>query len=144
MLFRSTLLVAHTSTGLRFGSDWLYDSKSRGKSPAELSTEIAQKVVRDLQTELEKGGVVDGYLQDQLVIFQALADGRSSIPETSEALSSEKRRVDRTDEPFGGGSTHTTTARWAASKLLPRAKWFDNGRISEGVGWRTSQTIPFN
>lgn len=139
-----TLLVAHTSTGLRFGSDWLYDCKSKGKTPAELSTEIAQKVVRDLQIVLEKGGVVDEYLQDQLVIFQALADGRSSIPETSDALSSEKMRVDRTDEPFGGGSTHTTTARWAASNLLPRAKWFDNGRISEGVGWRTSQTIPFN
>ena len=133
-----TLLVAHTSTGLRFGRDWLYDSKSRGRSPAELSSEIAQKVVRDLQMELEKGGLVDEYLQDQLVVFQALAEGGSSMPETSAALSSDRTRVDRTDEPFGSGSTHTTTARWVTSELLLRARWIDNGRICEGVGWGTT------
>jgi RNA 3'-terminal phosphate cyclase (ATP) len=139
-----TLLVAHSSTGLRFGRDWLYDGKSKGKTPEELSTEIAQKVVRDLQAELKKGGLVDEYLQDQLVVFQALAEGSSSMPESSAALSSDRTRVDRTDEPFGGGSTHTTTARWAASELLPRAKWIDNGRICEGVGWKTNSTALSN
>lgn len=135
-----TLLVAHTSTGLRFGRDWLYDGRSRGKTPEELSTEISQKVVADLHLELEKGGLVDEYLQDQLVVFQALAAGSSSMPETSASLYSDRTRVDRTDEPFGDGSTHTTTARWVASELLPRAKWIDKGRICEGVGWKIFST----
>jgi RNA 3'-terminal phosphate cyclase (ATP) len=139
-----TLLVAHTSTGLRFGRDWLYDGKSRGKTPEELGTEISLKVINDLKRELEKGGLVDEYLQDQLVVFQALAAGPSSLPETASALSSDSTRVDRTDEPFGDGSTHATTARWVASELLPRARWIDKGRICEGVGWRTSPTTMAN
>lgn len=135
-----TLLVAHTSTGLRFGRDWLYDRKAKDKTPEELSTEIAQKVVADLAAELTKGGLVDEYLQDQLVVFQTLAAGTSSMPGTSAALSSDRVRVDRTDGPFGDGSTHTTTARWVTSQILPHAKWVDNGRLCEGVGWRISPT----
>jgi RNA 3'-terminal phosphate cyclase (ATP) len=135
-----TLLVAHTSTGLRFGRDWLYDRKIKDRTAEELGSEIAQKVVHDLDTELKKGGLVDEYLQDQLVVFQALAAGSSSMPETSAALSSSKVRVDPTDGPFGDGSTHTTTARWVTSELLPHAKWIDNGRLCDGVGWKASPT----
>ncbi len=135
-----TLLVAHTSTGLRFGRDWLYDNKSKNKTPDKLSTEIAQKVVDELDVEIRKGGLVDEFLQDQLIVFQALAEGKSIIPGTLEAVSSERERVDRTDEPFGDGSTHTTTARWVASQLLPQVKWFDRGRICEGAGWKASGT----
>lgn len=131
-----SLLVAHTSTGLRFGRDWLYDKKTKNKDADQISTEIAQKVVDELDTDLRKGGLVDEYLQDQLVIFQALAMGTSTIPGTSEALVSDSYNTDKTDEPFGDGSTHTTTARWVASQLLPQAKWIDKGRICEGVGWR--------
>jgi RNA 3'-terminal phosphate cyclase (ATP) len=133
-----TLLVAHTSTGLRFGRDWLYDEKSKNKTPDKLSTEISRKVVDELDIEVRKGGVVDEFLQDQLIVFQALAEGRSIIPETLEAVSSERERVDQTDEPFGDGSTHTRTARWVASQLLPQVKWNDRGRICEGAGWKVS------
>ncbi|KAF7955879.1 hypothetical protein EAE96_004801 [Botrytis aclada] len=130
-----TLLVAHTSTGLRFGRDWLYDRKTKDRTPEDISAEIAKKVVEDLDSEFEKGGLVDEYLQDQLVIFQALADGRSTI--LGHELSSDlKSRPDRTDEPFGDGSRHTTTARWVASRMLPQLKWYDNGQTCEGVGWK--------
>ncbi|RDW66862.1 RNA 3'-terminal phosphate cyclase [Coleophoma crateriformis] len=130
-----TLLVAHTTTGLRFGRDWLYDKKTKGKSADDLSTEMAEKVVDDLDREIRKGGVIDEYLQDQLIVFQALAAGRSSIPSNSETLASDKERLDRTDEPFGDGSTHTTTARWATSQVLPKARWIDQGRICEGTAF---------
>lgn len=130
-----TLLVAHTSTGLRFGKDWLYDEKSKGKDTGELSTRIAQKVVDDLDVEIRKGGVVDEHLQDQLIVFQALVTGTSSIPASSETLSSNRERVDRTGTPFGHGSLHTTTARWVASQLLPATKWIDEGRVCTGAGW---------
>ncbi|KAF7935761.1 hypothetical protein BELL_0106g00060 [Botrytis elliptica] len=130
-----TLLVAHTSTGLRFGRDWLYDRKTKDRTPEDISAEIAGKVVEDLDSEFEKGGLVDEYLQDQLVIFQALADGRSTI--LGHELSSDPRsRPDRTDEPFGDGSRHTTTARWVASQMLPQLKWYNNGQTCEGVGWK--------
>ena len=135
-----TLLVAHTSTGLRFGRDWLYDKKTKDMSLDELSTDIAQNVVDKLDSEVRKGGLVDEYLQDQLVIFQALAEGSSIIPGSLETLTSEKGLADRTDEPFGDGSTHTTTARWVTSQILPRLKWIDNGRVCEGVAWKVSST----
>jgi len=61
-----TLLVAHTSTGLRFGRDWLYDLKSKYKTSDKLSQEISIKVVDELDTEVRKGGLVDEYLQDQV------------------------------------------------------------------------------
>lgn len=133
-----TLLVAHTSTGLRLGHDWLYDKKTKDKDADKIAAEISQKVVDGLDTEIRKGGTVDEYLQDQLIVFQALAEGSSSIPGSAEALASEKERVDRTDEPFGEGSTHTTTARWVTSQLLPGAKWIDKGRVCRGVGFSVS------
>lgn len=132
-----TLLVAHTSTGLRFGRDWLYNRKTKDKTPEEISTEIADRVVTDLDSELKNGGLVDEYLQDQLVIFQALADGRSTIL-GHELSSDSKSRPDRTDEPFGDGSKHTTTARWVASQMLPQVKWYDNGQTCEGIGWKAN------
>jgi RNA 3'-terminal phosphate cyclase (ATP) len=135
-----TLLVAHTSTGLRFGRDWLYDHKIKNKTADQLSKEIARKVVHDLDIEVRKGGLVDEFLQDQLIVFQALAKGKSFIPGTLEAISSERERIDRTDDPFGDGSTHTTTARWVASQLLPQVKWIDKGRICEGASWKASGT----
>jgi RNA 3'-terminal phosphate cyclase (ATP) len=135
-----TLLVAHTSTGLRFGRDWLYDEKSKNKSLDYLCTKIAQKVVDELDVEVRKGGLVDEYLQDQLIVFQALAEGRSVVPGSFEAISSNGEHVDRMDEPFGDGSTHTTTARWVASQLLPQVKWRDKGRVCEGAGWTASRT----
>ncbi|TGO17812.1 hypothetical protein BTUL_0014g00050 [Botrytis tulipae] len=93
---------------------------------------LTGKVVEDLDSEFKSGGLVDEYLRDQLVIFQALADGRSTI--LGHKLSSDpKSRPDRTDEPFGDGSNHTTTARWVASQMLPLLKWYDNGQTCEGV-----------
>ena len=132
-----SLLVAHTSTGLRFGRDWLYDRTTKNKTPDEIAVAVARKCVDDLDAEIRKGGVVDEYLQDQLVVFQALAQGQSSLPGSAAALGLGKNRIDRTDQPFGDGSLHTTTARWVTNHLLPGAKWIDEGRICEGVAWKT-------
>jgi RNA 3'-terminal phosphate cyclase (ATP) len=132
------LLVAHTSTGLRFGRDWLYNRKTKGKHHDKISTEVAQMVVDQLDIEIRKGGLVDEYLQDQLVIFQALAEGTSSIPGSSGNMALNKNRVDQTDEPFGDGSTHTTTARWVVSQLLTQTTWIDEGRVCKGAAWKAA------
>lgn len=47
-----TLLVAHTTSGLRFGRDWLYDGKSKDKTSDQLSTEISQRVADKLDAEI--------------------------------------------------------------------------------------------
>ncbi|KXJ94132.1 RNA 3'-terminal phosphate cyclase-domain-containing protein [Microdochium bolleyi] len=177
------LLVAHDTTGTStapgtassqhrrwgrdfsgYGREFLYDSKSRKKmSAAQLCTGISKTVCKDLCEELSKGGVVDEYLQDQLVVFQAIAEGRTSFPRDEDGSSEQaghgadithivaqdlssislsddalspsetpRMRKDKTDGPFGQGSTHTTTARWVASELIPRAVWFDKGSICDG------------
>jgi RNA 3'-terminal phosphate cyclase (ATP) len=138
-----TLLVAHTVNGFRFGRDWLYDKTVKGKSIDSLATEIAQKVVDELDAEVRKGGCVDEYLQDQLVIFQALAKGRSIISDSSDIPNVDLDDIfDRTDEPFGNGSLHTRSAKWVVSQLLPQVKWLDKGRVCEGVGFTCKSISP--
>ncbi|KAI1654865.1 EPT/RTPC-like protein [Daldinia decipiens] len=150
-----TLLVAHSHTGLRWGRDYLHDKSRKNKTPEGLSIEISRKVCHDLFEEIAIRRVVDEYLQDQLVVFQALADGRTSFPRGPKPADSQgsspdgishletslgdlkldkKMRKDKTHEPFGDGSMHTTTARWVASKLLPTVQWFNKGTIVDGAG----------
>ncbi|KAI5924463.1 RNA 3'-terminal phosphate cyclase domain-containing protein [Camillea tinctor] len=161
------LLVARTETGGRcWGRDYLYDRARKNKTPRQLAAEISRKVCEDLFEEVGRGGAVDEHLQDQLVVFQALAEGRTSFPRGDEPVAGaetqfkggsggsdddkgddglgsdmesldigEKRmRKDKTHEPFGEGSLHTTTARWVVSQLLPSVKWFNNGSICDGAG----------
>jgi RNA 3'-terminal phosphate cyclase (ATP) len=173
------LLVAHaeeegeeTTEGVpaaasrRWGRDYLYDRGGRrNKTPEVLSNEISRTVTRGLFEEVAvTRGAVDEFLQDQLVVFQALAEGMSSFPrggDVAEELQDQEHvvmagdkdvkgvatdigrlqigkdrrmRRDRTDEPFGRGSKHTTTARWVAAELLPQVKWYNKGSICEGAG----------
>ena len=160
------LLVAKSEAGLRWGRDILTSvpKKSRGKgvkAAASFSQDVSLKVCKELFDEVSTRGVVDEFLQDQLVIFQALAEGRSSFPRTvskegeqdkEDGLEaamdgldlgiSERLRKDKTHEPFGEGSTHTTTARWVVSELLPRVQWFNKGRICEGIGMYPEEKSP--
>ncbi|EON95913.1 putative rna 3 -terminal phosphate cyclase protein [Phaeoacremonium minimum UCRPA7] len=160
------LLVARSET-LRWGRDLLYAAQRKGKSKSMLSDSISRQVCKELYEELSTGGVVDEFLQDQLVVFQALADGktsfpRSEIPEGSPQTSSassivaevedamaelglterkERLRKDKTHQPFGEGSGHTTTARWVTAELLPTVKWFNKGTICEGVGMKFDKAL---
>lgn len=153
------LLVAKSET-LRWGRDVLYGGRRKGKSKTKLSQEVSQMVTRALQNEVLQGGVVDEFLQDQLVIFQALARGKTSFPrrmrqtrgnerssseaedEVEEELEklriSEELREDRVRGPLGDpemDSNHTRTARWVASEMLePKIKWYSKGRVCKGMG----------
>ncbi|KAK7985259.1 hypothetical protein PG988_002881 [Apiospora saccharicola] len=162
------LLVAHNTddasspSSRRWGRDYMYASKRKNKSPAFLSSEISRHVSKQLYREVAlRRGAVDEYLQDQLIIFQALAAGRTSFPRGDEDpdvdgeptgnavdldgvdaalrdldLAAEKRlkRDKKTAEPFGDGSMHTKTARWVTSEILPEVKWFNKGSFCEGSG----------
>ncbi|KAI1818601.1 RNA 3'-terminal phosphate cyclase [Poronia punctata] len=140
------LAVAHSQSGLRWGRDFLYDRSSKKKRPETLAQEIAKVVTKRLYDEFfVSAAAVDEYLQDQLVVFQSLAEGRSSywaeeadnsedeVSHQSKAVTTRMRK-DKAHEPFGFGSTHTTTARWVASELLPTLQWFNKGSICDGAG----------
>ena len=115
------LLVAETSNGYRLGRDWLYDHRIKEETMESHTKELVEKVVKDLRRELDHGGCVDEFLQDQLVVFQALAEGRSVIQ----------------DGHKGEGSLHTKTARWVVEQMLGLE--FERGSCN-GIGFQVGQT----
>lgn len=145
------LLVARSET-LRWGRDVLTSAPKKNKARAkeegeedDFEASVATKVCRELCEELRRGGAVDEYLQDQLVVFQALAEGRTSFPRSGDRAVEEelaglaigeRMRRDKALEPFGEGSRHTTTARWVTAELLGGVEWYNRGRVCQGVGMR--------
>lgn len=152
------LLVAKSGT-LRWGRDLLYNKKRKGKTIESISEDIASSVSRDLCTDIQKGGPVDEFLQDQLVIFQSLAQGRTSFLRHSRQTNTNQQNDENLEEigtvleslhiggdlskdkvrgPLGEpdvDSTHTMTARWVASEILePELKWYNKGKLCDGVG----------
>ncbi|RMD39838.1 hypothetical protein DV735_g5288, partial [Chaetothyriales sp. CBS 134920] len=99
------LLVAHSSHGWRIGRDFLgTGAKIRSAGQVErLVEESVSRAVAALDTELRHGGCVDEHLQDQLVIFQALARGSSVVD----------AGIGR-----GDGTLHTQTVRWVCKEML--------------------------
>lgn len=96
------LLVAETSNNYRIGRDWLFDQKARGLSVEQVCEKLVSKVMKDLKKELKHGGCVDEYMQDQLVIFQALAAGKAEV-----------------DCGIVREATlHTQTARWVTEQVV--------------------------
>lgn len=96
------LLVAETSNDYRLGRDWLFDEKARGSSTENVCKKLVSRVTNDLKKELKHGGCVDEYMQDQLVVFQALAVGKAEV----------QGGIDRE------ASLHTKTARWVAEQVV--------------------------
>lgn len=104
------LLVAETSNGYRLGRDWLYDRKLTTTGSSQTTTkvvdELVSRVINGLEEELAHGGCVDEYLQDQLVVFQALAEGSSSIDYGKKKNEKEL------------ASLHTKTVQWVVEEIL--------------------------
>jgi len=70
----SITVVAETTTGCRFGATG-YRDKRDWVSAVELGRLAAARLLQDL----DGGGCVDQFVQDQLVIFMCLAQGRSHL-----------------------------------------------------------------
>ncbi|KII88908.1 hypothetical protein PLICRDRAFT_40546 [Plicaturopsis crispa FD-325 SS-3] len=85
-------LWAETEGGCVIGGSAL--TSKRGQVPADVGIEAAEELLRNL----EHGGCVDEYMQDQMIIFLALAEGTSTV---------------RT----GPLTLHTRTAIWVAEQL---------------------------
>jgi RNA 3'-terminal phosphate cyclase (ATP) len=97
------LLVAHTTTDWRLGRDYLGTGKKLNsqKEIDGLVEGAVGQVVQELRREVDHGGCVDEYLQDQLVVFQALARGRSVVDAGGE-----------------NGTLHAKTVRWVCGEVL--------------------------
>lgn len=115
------LLVAETSNGYRLGRDWLFDEKAKGLTTEQLCEKLVSKVMKDLKKELKHGGCVDEYMQDQMVVFQALAAGTAEV----------ECGVDRE------ATLHTKTARWVAEQVVG-ADFDELGRC-QGLGYAVGE-----
>lgn len=105
---------------MKLGRDWLYDRGVRPGKLEQIVPTIVKKVSDDLLAEIEHGGCVDEYLRDQLVVFQALAEGRSTVY---------GGKKDTLVEP----SLHAKTAQWVAKEIL--GVEFDEEGECEGIGF---------
>lgn len=112
------LLVAETTSGYRFGRDWLFDRKC---DLAKVTDELVLRVVNDVDEELDHEGCVDEYLQDQLVIFQALSQGKSIVD------------LGKGTKP----SLHTQTVRWVGQEILNLN--FDGEGACEGISFEIGE-----
>ena len=69
------VIIAETSTGCILAGSEIGSTKP-GADSAEQVADVALQMLR---TNLDQGGCVDEYLQDQLIIFMALAAGKSKV-----------------------------------------------------------------
>jgi RNA 3'-terminal phosphate cyclase (ATP) len=91
------LLVATTSTGCILGGSAI----GSPKTPLE---DTAKHAAAELVDAIQGGGCVDDYLQDQLILYMALAEGVSEIK-------------------TNGVTMHTRTAIWLAEQLCDGVKF---------------------
>ncbi|KAH7091640.1 RNA 3'-terminal phosphate cyclase domain-containing protein [Paraphoma chrysanthemicola] len=117
----SLLLIATSSTGIKLGRDWLYDQAIRPGKSEHIPRTMVKQVSDELLGEIAHGGCVDEYARDQVVVFQALAEGKS--------------RVDAglKDGVNNRLSLHTRTAMWVAEKML--GVKFDEEGGCEGIAF---------
>ncbi|KAG6306182.1 hypothetical protein E4U45_007606 [Claviceps purpurea] len=149
----SILLVAHSQDGVRWGRDTLFSMPKPEKLKStwqEFAQSACARLCKKLHAETSQASAVDEFLQDQLIALQVLAEGVSTFPRGGPWRSEEDMLVEKlgklevkegpemqrekTTQPFGNGSTHTTTARWVASKLLSGAEFYHGGDVVKGVG----------
>ena len=93
-----------------------------------------QTVVRELKAELRREGSVDEFMQDQLVIFQALATGESQV----DGGNWKSRPGDEEECGDEEGSLHTRTVRWVCNEMLGKMGKgidFTAGGRCRGIGW---------
>ncbi|KAF2758938.1 RNA 3'-terminal phosphate cyclase [Pseudovirgaria hyperparasitica] len=114
------LLVATTENGHKLGCDRLLEIKPPQGMFVKGVEILIKRVLAAFEPTIAHGGVVDKHLRDQLVVFQALADGRSSVY----AGEDENGPV----EP----SLHAKTAHWITKKMLGVV--FDDNGSCEGIG----------
>jgi RNA 3'-terminal phosphate cyclase (ATP) len=128
------LIVAHTSEGYRLGRDVLYGRKVKNVSAeAALAETIANDVVKQIMREMRRGSCVDEYMEDQLVIWQALATSESRVDSGSghEANSEGSSIQSAPQLPGKSDKKHNPKQRKAGAKRKAKAGNSDERDMSE-------------
>lgn len=115
------LVVATSSNGYKLGRDWLYDQRIGAGKIDVVIAKLVKQVVGELAKEIEHGGCVDEYMRDQLVVFQALAKGKTFID-------GGRLKDGSAIQP----SLHARTAEWVVNEIL--GVEFDGKGGCEGIG----------
>jgi RNA 3'-terminal phosphate cyclase (ATP) len=105
----------------------LYDQAVRPGKTERIVPTMVKKVSDDLLGEIEHGGCVEEYARDQLVVFQALAMGRSRV--------FGGKKGEKVVEP----SLHARTAMWVCKEML--GVDFDQEGECEGIGITPCGTV---
>ena len=98
------LVVATTTMGCKFAGSAL-------SRPGQLAAHVGQAAAQELIQAWKSGGCVDEWLQDQLILYMALADGLSQVM-------------------TGCLTLHTQTAIWTAEQFLG-ANLFEVQKLDE-------------
>lgn len=149
------LLVAH-SEYCRWARDVINSESLKGRDLESLAKELSSKLCEDLEDEVNAEVVgespVDQFLQDQLVIYQALAEGRTCFPRQSKGQTPESslkhldpncRLLDdkKAFRETTNDSQHTLSARKVASKILSKTKFCNDGKICLGAGVEVGEGV---
>ncbi|PSS03196.1 RNA 3'-terminal phosphate cyclase-domain-containing protein [Coniella lustricola] len=145
------LLVAR-SRHCQWARDVLSSKRLKEMHVASLAKETSSQVVKELESEVNgslRGDCpIDVHLQDQLVIFQALAEGKTCFPRNRRDQSAEAalrnlhpdfplKEDDLTTLGFkdslSNDSEHAHRARYVAKMMLPDAKFYNGGKVCVGA-----------
>lgn len=146
---RVYVMLVAKAKNCRWSRDYINSDRLKDVNIASLSKQISSQLAKDLEDESNGDCPIDTFLQDQLVIYQCLADGRSSFPRplknqssefalgnlhpdfplTEDSLTTMTQRNDTTTD-----SQHTQLARYAAAMALPDAKFYNDGKVCVGAG----------
>ncbi|KAK8219655.1 hypothetical protein M8818_000629 [Zalaria obscura] len=125
------LLVAtlpHGGKHIKLGCDCLWEKKVT--DIMQKADQVAKAVTQRLAAEVKSRACVDEHMRNQLVVFQALAEGRSHIY-AGESADGEAREA----------SLHTQTAEWVAAEFL--GVEFGNG-TGNGIGYVRARSSSVN
>lgn len=140
----------------RWSRDYVNSDRLKDVNVVSLAKEISSQLANGLEDESNGDCPIDSFLQDQLVIYQALAEGRSSFPRARKDQTMEVALANlHLDAPLKedslstmtlrnattSDSQHTQLARYAAAMMLSDAKFYNDGKVCIGAGFKTGPPL---
>ncbi|CAN8100182.1 unnamed protein product [Discula destructiva] len=127
------IMVAHSSSS-RWARDWINSEPLQGnKDLNSLYKGVSKDLCKALEKEVSSATEcpVDQFLQDQLIVYQALAEGTSAF---------QRQKTDGNEVDDAEETKHVRRARITAMMMLPAASFTEAG-ICTGAGVKVGQHV---